>query len=251
MPFRFRKSVKLGKGLKLNISKSGISTSIGKAGATVNFGKRGVRTTVGLPGTGLSHSTLHHSDSTSQPKSSPTFNTTPAKQTMGSGCIAFPFRIIGDLIASISNPQTRRSSIIIIGSIMGSCVLCFGGFSILGALSKLSLTSTPTPNPQEMMDKAMTGVWDSFTQTAAALPTLTPTITKTSAPTNTLLPTNTPLPTYTPRPANTATLAPPAIPTLAHPAGTSGQCVDGTYTYAQHKQGACSHHGGVYIWWGP
>jgi hypothetical protein len=29
-----------------------------------------------------------------------------------------------------------------------------------------------------------------------------------------------------------------------HPAGTSGQCVDGTYTEAKHKRGACSHHGG-------
>jgi hypothetical protein len=35
-----------------------------------------------------------------------------------------------------------------------------------------------------------------------------------------------------------------------HPAGTSGQCVDRTYTEAKHKQGACSHHGGVQTWWG-
>lgn len=37
----------------------------------------------------------------------------------------------------------------------------------------------------------------------------------------------------------------------SHPAGTSGQCKDGTYTKAKHKQGACSSHGGVREWWGP
>ena len=33
--------------------------------------------------------------------------------------------------------------------------------------------------------------------------------------------------------------------------GASGQCVDGTYTSAQTEQGACSHHKGVAVWWGP
>lgn len=58
MGFRFRKSVKVLPGVKLNISKSGISTSVGRRGATVNFSKRGTRTTVGIPGTGISYSTM-------------------------------------------------------------------------------------------------------------------------------------------------------------------------------------------------
>jgi len=57
MPFRFRKSIKLGKGLRLNVGKSGISTSIGRRGHTVNVGKRGVKQTVSIPGTGISHTT--------------------------------------------------------------------------------------------------------------------------------------------------------------------------------------------------
>jgi hypothetical protein len=57
MGFRFRKSIKLAPGIRLNLSKSGISTSIGPRGATVNVGsKRGPRVTVGVPGTGLSYS---------------------------------------------------------------------------------------------------------------------------------------------------------------------------------------------------
>lgn len=58
MGLRFRKSIKVLPGVKLNISKSGISTSVGRRGATVNFSKRGTRATVGIPGTGISYSTM-------------------------------------------------------------------------------------------------------------------------------------------------------------------------------------------------
>ena len=54
MGFRFRRSVKICKGVKINVSKSGTSLSLGGAGHSVNFGSKGVRTTVGIPGTGLS-----------------------------------------------------------------------------------------------------------------------------------------------------------------------------------------------------
>jgi hypothetical protein len=56
MTWRFRRSIKVAPGVRLNISKSGISTSLGVPGATVNFGRRGARATAGIPGTGLSFS---------------------------------------------------------------------------------------------------------------------------------------------------------------------------------------------------
>ncbi|WP_297443256.1 DUF4236 domain-containing protein [Acidocella sp.] len=56
MGLRFRRRIRLAKGLYVNLSKSGSSLSIGGHGATVNIGKHGVRETVGLPGTGLSYS---------------------------------------------------------------------------------------------------------------------------------------------------------------------------------------------------
>lgn len=56
MGFRFRKSIKLLPGIRINLSKSGVSASIGKPGATVNISERGARGTVGLPGTGISYS---------------------------------------------------------------------------------------------------------------------------------------------------------------------------------------------------
>jgi len=55
MGFRFRKTIKLFPGVKLNFSKSGVSTSIGGSGATINISKRGTRGTVGIPGTGISY----------------------------------------------------------------------------------------------------------------------------------------------------------------------------------------------------
>ena len=60
MGFRFRKSIKILPGLKINLTHKGISSaSIGKPGASLNIGKKGTRTSVGIPGTGLSYSKHH------------------------------------------------------------------------------------------------------------------------------------------------------------------------------------------------
>ncbi len=58
MGLRYRKSIKVSPGVKLNLSKSGISTSVGKRGSTLNFSKRGTKATVGIPGSGLSYSKM-------------------------------------------------------------------------------------------------------------------------------------------------------------------------------------------------
>ncbi len=61
MGFRFRRSVKIFPGVRLNFGTRGISTSIGFRGAHVTYGPSGTRTTVGLPGTGLSYTHLEKS----------------------------------------------------------------------------------------------------------------------------------------------------------------------------------------------
>jgi hypothetical protein len=53
MGFSFRKRLKIMKGLYLNFSKNGVSTSVGGPGATLNFGKNGTRVTTSIPGTGI------------------------------------------------------------------------------------------------------------------------------------------------------------------------------------------------------
>ena len=56
MGLRFRKSISLLPGVKLNLSKSGPSVSVGGNGLTYNIGSKGEKATVGLPGSGLSYS---------------------------------------------------------------------------------------------------------------------------------------------------------------------------------------------------
>lgn len=53
MGFRFRRSVKVFPGVRLNFSRSGISTTIGVRGASVTVGGRGTTVNLGIPGTGL------------------------------------------------------------------------------------------------------------------------------------------------------------------------------------------------------
>ncbi len=57
MGLRFYKKVKLIPGVKLNISKSGVSVSVGVPGVSVTTGKKGTYFNAGLPGTGLSYRT--------------------------------------------------------------------------------------------------------------------------------------------------------------------------------------------------
>lgn len=58
MGLRFRKSLNLGKGFKLNLSKSGIGYSFGFKGFRIGKTAKGKnRKTISLPGTGLSYQT--------------------------------------------------------------------------------------------------------------------------------------------------------------------------------------------------
>lgn len=55
MGFNFRKSISIIPGVKVNLTKKGVSSvTIGKRGAKVTKGKKGTNLTVGIPGTGMS-----------------------------------------------------------------------------------------------------------------------------------------------------------------------------------------------------
>lgn len=54
MSVRFRKSIKLGKGLRVNFSKSGASFTSGIPGFSFTAGKKGLYMNTGIPGTGFS-----------------------------------------------------------------------------------------------------------------------------------------------------------------------------------------------------
>lgn len=55
MPIRFHRQFTLFPGVKVNVSKTGMSITVGGKGFHLNFSKRGVRQTTNLPGKGLSH----------------------------------------------------------------------------------------------------------------------------------------------------------------------------------------------------
>ena len=77
---RFRRSFRIGPGLRLNIGKRGASLSAGVRGAHVTVGKDGVRTTVGIPGTGISYT-----EQTG--RSSPDATTAPAEAPGGGSAL--------------------------------------------------------------------------------------------------------------------------------------------------------------------
>jgi hypothetical protein len=54
---RFQKRIGFPGG-RINISRGGVSLGIGERGSWLTFGKRGIRATAGLPGSGVSYTTM-------------------------------------------------------------------------------------------------------------------------------------------------------------------------------------------------
>jgi hypothetical protein len=132
MGFRFRRSVKILPGIRLNFGKRGFircfaphlsraleaapsgvrrrqassSTSVGVRGAHVTFGKTGTRTTVGLPGSGLSYTHLdkpHHERSVaSAPDPSPESSAQPGKAWRGWLWIALTILAVAAVLAQLT-----------------------------------------------------------------------------------------------------------------------------------------------------
>ncbi len=100
MGFRYRKSIKIAPGVKMNISKNGIGFSAGVKGARVSVNSKGrVTKTVSIPGTGISYSETSKLDNTKAPKPkkrAKSFYELPEKQQK----ILVPvFLILGILLA--------------------------------------------------------------------------------------------------------------------------------------------------------
>jgi hypothetical protein len=106
MGFRFRRSIKILPGIRLNFGKRGISTSIGVRGAHVTIGKTGTRTTVGLPGSGLSYTHLdkpHHEHSVaSAPDPALESSAAPGKAWRGSLWIALTILAVAAVLAKLT-----------------------------------------------------------------------------------------------------------------------------------------------------
>src|SRR5687768_5971856 len=55
MGFRFRRSIRIAPGIRLNVTRSGLSATLGPRGASIGVGRRGTFLNVGIPGTGVSY----------------------------------------------------------------------------------------------------------------------------------------------------------------------------------------------------
>src|SRR5699024_2046174 len=82
MAFRFRRSIKLGKGLRMNVSKRGVGMSFGTTGLRSSIHSTGSRTnTIGIPGTGLSYVNRSYKKKRRKPtsQSDPSVNQSPSE----------------------------------------------------------------------------------------------------------------------------------------------------------------------------
>lgn len=68
MPVRIRKTFTLFPGVKVNVSKGGMSITVGRKGFHLNLSKRGVRQTTSLPGSGISHTSYLFKDGDEEEK---------------------------------------------------------------------------------------------------------------------------------------------------------------------------------------
>lgn len=55
MAFRFRRTISIFPGVRLNFGKNGVSLSVGRRGLSFTLNKSGVHSNVGAPGTGMSY----------------------------------------------------------------------------------------------------------------------------------------------------------------------------------------------------
>jgi hypothetical protein len=82
MGFRFQKRIKILPGIRLNLSKSGVSWTLGPRGASLGIGKRGTYGNLGIPGTGLSYRERIAGTSVDTPSDGPSGHLTPIPRSL-------------------------------------------------------------------------------------------------------------------------------------------------------------------------
>lgn len=202
MGFRFRKSIKIAPGIKLNLNKKSAGITFGGKGFHHTINTKGKRTTsVGIPGTGLSYSTTSGSGSTKKKESSynSIINETDGDENMKSkskkkGC--FPAIII---------------SVIILG-IVGSCGTVTDETVTTTALSSVSeemiteeVTTAPSTVAEAVLSTTQAEMTTEIPTTSATEQTTTEKETTTQKETTTETPTTTKKVTITEKKTTTTT----------------------------------------------
>ena len=124
MGIRFRRSIKLAPGIRMNLSGSGLSWSLGPRGASMTFGKRGTYVNAGIPGTGLytRERIDGHSRSSAPAQHAPTRVQLSAKITVDDdGLIKFMDADGNPLSSYLANAAKRQNGEAIRKLIKDSC----------------------------------------------------------------------------------------------------------------------------------
>lgn len=102
MPIRFRRTFKVLPGVRLNVSRHGISTTVGARGMHLTFNRYGVRQSLGLPGTGLSENSYLlggvHSNRAETPEEEARRHVRSIHQGHGIGCQLPALGCLGALV---------------------------------------------------------------------------------------------------------------------------------------------------------
>ncbi|TXD39296.1 DUF4236 domain-containing protein [Lujinxingia vulgaris] len=107
---RFQKRIKVFPGVRLNLSKRGVSTTIGVRGASVTLGKRGAYANVGIPGTGISHrQKLGGSKRTSGASGR---SAAGGRSTSGSNAVEVVYEAPAEVIASADVEQVTSEGLV-------------------------------------------------------------------------------------------------------------------------------------------
>jgi exonuclease VII small subunit len=106
MGFRFRKSVRLAPGLRVNFGKTGTSLSVGGRGATTTISKRGVRNSISVPGTGVGYSTMTPWREPERKRRRPEWATAPAGASNNDVLPGFEAMLadLDEVVASLDQP---------------------------------------------------------------------------------------------------------------------------------------------------
>jgi hypothetical protein len=241
MAFRFRRSVKIAPGIRLNFSGSGVSTTFGVRGLSVNVGRRGAFLNTGIPGTGL-HSRSRIGGGGGSAALGNGGNA--AAGCLGCGGIGFLLLLVIAIVGSIADSAGRSggSYTPALATIDSSSyaqqrttLYARGRVKVRsGAGKTFAVVRTLSRGDAIVVADADARGW------TAAYATSGRRIGYVYLPTTRLRP--------SPPASGDGDERPSRHRQRSQPSGASAICRDGTYSYSAHRRGTCSHHGGVAQW---
>lgn len=215
MGFRFRKSIKVAPGVRLNLNKKSTSVTFGGKGFHHTVSSTGRKTTTaGIPGTGISYTTTeggHKASGTGRKKSSASVSTQNAGKNPGclSGCMVLVIILLfwplalayylwkTDKVTWSKKVRAGVSALIIL--VWAVILVLFAGQGETTGTPATYIATSETAETAESQTQTSTTV-PTATPTVSPSPTPEPTEEPTPAPTETPTPTETPVPTEAPQP---------------------------------------------------